>query len=200
LIEPAPLNSRDPFRIFCLGRLSGYKSAGAWDILRNAIFLKNEIPSLEIAFAGGGWRAMKFWCFAQRSNFMAGEKFLHVLGTQTDPQPWFDWSTLVCAGSTSAVEAILANRPLINFSARWLGFVTPEKVEEGFATYFAERSKNTLVRENPGLVIKEILRIYNTWDSAWMGKNVVNVREMVEPHFHGDDVGENLESILKNLE
>ncbi len=127
MVTPTPLRAREPFRVLCFGRLSGYKSAGPWALMNDALALKKEIPSLQLVFVGGGWRSALFRFAAFRANLDAGERFIRVAGTQTDPNPWFEEATLVCAGSTSAVEAALAFRPVVVFTGFWIGLLTPGK-------------------------------------------------------------------------
>ena len=183
LITPTPLPGKDPFRVLCFGRISGYKSAGAWSILKEATRLKKNIPSLEIAFVGGGWRTVKFRLAALRANLAMKESFIRVLGTQTNPDKWFNWASLVCAGSTSAIEAVLAHRPVVALSAFWIGEITPDTLDKAFDFYFAERGGAFLVRDHPEVVVQEILNIYEKWDQENVEKSVTSVRKKVEPRF-----------------
>jgi len=199
LLTPTPVPSRDPFRILCFGRISGYKSAGPMKLLQEAPMLKRKIPSLEIVFAGGGWRAWKFRMLAARANAAAGERYLRVVGTQTDPRPWFERATLVCAGSTSAVEATLAHRPTVVFSGFWIGLLTPERLEEAFASYFGERSGPFYVRHHLDRIPSEILKVYEEWDAAAIGRNVAEVRTAVEPRFRREGAAERFAHIFRSL-
>ena len=199
LIRPSPMPPRDPFRVLCFGRLSGYKSAGPLALLLKAYDLKKEIPSLEITFVGGGWRAWKFRLLAERINRKAGERFIRVAGTRTDPQPWFDWSTLVCAGSTSAVEAALANRPVLAFSGFWIGHLAPDVMDLALANYFGERGGLHYVRERPELVPEGVLKIYREWDDPGMEESTACVRAALEPRFMRDGAAAEFRRIYNSL-
>lgn len=199
LIRPAPPPRREPFRVFCLGRLSGYKSAGMWHLLRHSLILKKRIPTFELAFAGGGWRSLKFRALAEKMNLAAGERFVRALGTQTDPQPWFDWSSVVCAGSTSAAEALLANRPVVAFTAFWLGFLTPDKVDEALGSYFAERKGSVRIEEDPDMIIREIRDLYDSWDDRHLAESLSRTRSLVEPHFLVEDAAAQFRRIFLSL-
>lgn len=199
LLTPTPIPPRDPFRILCFGRISGYKSAGPLKLLQEAPMLKKSIPPLEIAFVGGGWRTWKFRLMAARANAAAGERYLRIIGTQTDPQRWFEWATLVCAGSTSAVEAVLAHRPTVVFSGFWIGLLTPEKLGEAFASYFGERSGPYYVRRHLELIPTEILRVYNEWRNERIERDVAEVRAAVEPRFRREDAAAAFERIFRSL-
>jgi glycosyltransferase involved in cell wall biosynthesis len=183
LLRPSPRPPPDPFRVLCFGRLSGYKSAGPWALLREARALRERIPTLELRFIGGGWRTLKFRALAARHNLAARTRFVRVLGTRIDPQPWFDWATVVCAGSTSAIEAVLAHRPVVGFTGFWLGLLRPDRLEEAFDSYFGERKGEILLRDHPELVGREIARLYETWDPRTLEADVAEVRRRVEPRF-----------------
>ncbi len=101
-------------------------------------------------------------------NLAAGERFIRVVGTRTDPNPWFEEAALVCAGSTSAVEAALAFRPVVVFTGFWIGLLTPERLDAAFASYFGERSGTISVRQHPELLSEEIRHVYKTWDQEKM--------------------------------
>lgn len=199
LLTPTPIPPRDPFRILCFGRISGYKSAGPLKLLQEAPRLKKTIPSLEIAFVGGGWRTWKFRLIAARANAAAGERYLRIIGTQTDPQRWFEWAALVCAGSTSAVEAVLAHRPTVVFSGFWIGLLTPEKLDEAFASYFGERSGPYYVRHHLEKIPAELLKVYEEWDAEKMDRGVSAARAAVEPRFRRDGVAAEFERIFRGL-
>lgn len=197
LITPTPLPRKEPFRVLCFGRISGYKSSGPWALLRDANELKKKISSLEIVFVGGGWRTVKFRLAALRSNMAAGESFIKVAGTRTDPDEWFRWATLVCAGSTSAVEAALAHRPVVVMSGFWMGLLTPGKLEEAFASYFAERRGSIRVKDHPGLVSREVLKVYENWNDAEMEKSTASVRNGVEPRFERESAAAHFGEIFR---
>ena len=198
LIRASPAPPRDPFRVLCFGRLSGYKSAGPLALLQGAPDLKKEIPSLEITFVGGG-RAWKFRLLAERINLEARERFIHIAGTRTDPQPWFDRSTLVCAGSTSAVEAALANRPVLAFSGFWIGHLTPEVMDIALENYFGERGGLHYIRESPGLIPEGVLKIHRNWDDLRIEESTARVRTALEPRFMRDEAASEFSRIFNSL-
>jgi glycosyltransferase involved in cell wall biosynthesis len=197
MVTPTPLRAREPFRVLCFGRLSGYKSAGPWALVNDALALKRDIPSLRLVFVGGGWRAFLFRLTALRANIAAGERFIRVVGTQTDPNPWFEWATLVCAGSTSAVEAALASRPVVVFTGFWIGLLTPEKLDAAFTSYFGERSGSVSVRQHPELLSAEIRNVYEAWEQRGMEEMVHAVREGVIPFFDASTTAEEFERICR---
>jgi glycosyltransferase involved in cell wall biosynthesis len=197
MVTPTPLRAREPFRVLCFGRLSGYKSAGPWALMNDALALKKEIPSLQLVFVGGGWRSALFRFAAFRANLDAGERFIRVAGTQTDPNPWFEEATLVCAGSTSAVEAALAFRPVVVFTGFWIGLLTPEKLDAAFASYFGERSGTISVRQHPELLSAEIRKVYGEWEQGRMEEMVRIVRQQVMPSFDDASTVEEFERICR---
>ena len=199
LLSPTPTLPRDPFRILCFGRISGYKSAGPLALLRGAAELKRQIPSLEITLVGGGWRAWRFRLLAERANLEAGERYIRLVGTQTDPQSWFEWATLVCAGSTSAVEAALANRPVLAFSGFWIGRLTPASMELALSTYFGERGGPFYVKDRPELIPAEVLSLYRDWDGRMIREDSELVRSVLEPLFHREGAAEEFGRIYDSL-
>lgn len=198
LFTPTAIPSKDPFRILSFGRISSFKSITSFSLLKNASYLKKEIPSLEMAFVGGGWRTVKYRMLAAKNNFKAGSKFIKIVGTQIDPQSWIQWSNLVCAGSTSAIEATLANRPVFASTGYYLGLLTPDKLEKAFLTYFAERS-GPLLSENPDLLIDDIIRIYREWDEKTMNENTAAFRIGIETFFERDTVAQNFQKIYEDV-
>lgn len=199
LIAPTPLPEKDPFRVLCFGRISGYKSAGPRALLEDALSLKKKIPSLELVFVGGGWRTLGFRFAAFKINRASESPFVRVVGTQTDPERWFQWSTLVCAGSTSAIEAVLANRPVVALSGYWMGFLTPDRLDEAFSTYFAERAGTSLVRENPGVVSQEVLDVYEQWNQSKLEKSTLSLRNSVEKRFERKSAAEEFKHIYEEI-
>lgn len=184
LINPTPLQTgKDPFRVLCISRLSGFKSDGPFALLKDSLMLKRAIPSLEITFVGGGWRVLKLAWMARAANRTAGEKFVRAVGTKIQPQPWYEWASVICAGSTSGVEGTLANRPVISFTYYWLGMVTPDNAKKAVETFFAQKATEDNVRDNPGLISSELLKLYKNWDSEILSSQLSKVRSIVEPHF-----------------
>ena len=199
LITPSSFPDREPFRVLCFGRISGYKSAGPRALLGEAVQLKKAIPSLEMVFVGGGWRTMKFRLAAMKANLEAKENFVRVVGTQTNPDDWFRWASLVCAGSTSAIEAVLANRPVVVMSGFWMGLLTPDKLEEAFTSYFAERRGTVRVREHPELVAGEVLKVYENWDQSKMEESAAFLRREIGPRFERKNAPDEFRRIMNEL-
>lgn len=199
MVHPTPLPPRDPFRILCLGRLSRWKSPGLRVIVERAEELKRAIPSLKVDFVGGGRRRINFWLSAMKANIRAREVFVHVVGTRPDPQPWMQRATVVCAGATSAVEAILSNRPVLAFSGFWLGLVTPQNLMEGISTHFGERKGDFYVRDDPDVVIKGLIDLYNQWDDERMRAHVNELGKKIWSDFDSETVAETFLSFLAKL-
>lgn len=198
LFTPTPIPWKDPFRVLSFGRISKFKSAASLSLLHNALYMKKRIPSLEMVFVGGGWRTLKFRMLAAKCNYQAKSEFIRIVGTQIDPQKWIEWSTLVCAGSTSAIEATLANRPVVACTGYYLGLLTPEKFGEAFSTYFAERG-GKLLSEDPDLVVKEILRTYDQWEDLNMNETVNSFRIQVEPSFERENVARKFQAVFEQI-
>ena len=196
MVQPTPLPPRDPFRVLCFGRLSGYKSAGPWGLLRDAGALREGIPSLELTFLGGGWRTLKFRALGERENLRAGRRVVRVLGTLTEPQPWFERATVVCAGSTSAIEATLAHRPVVVLSGFWLGPLVPENLEVAFDSYFGERKGDHPVREHPDWTAQALKVLYDAWDPAALEQNLRFLRAAMEPRFRASEAVERFERVF----
>jgi hypothetical protein len=199
LVHPTPLPARVPFRCLCLGRLSRWKSPGLRVIVERAAELRRLIPSLEISFVGGGGRLLQFHRDALKANIQAGKRFVHIAGAKTDPQPWIQQATLVCAGATSAIEAILSNRPVLAFSGFWLGLVTTENLEEGITTHFGERSGGMYVKDNPHIVFDSLLEIYEQWREDQMAQQVQALRDQLAPHFSSKTVSEHFLELMQDI-
>lgn len=197
LINPTPFPPMEPFRVLCIGRLSRRKHLGPLSLLNDAVALKKKIPSLEFVFVGGGGKTNIFRYLAWKANRRAGARFVRVVGAQAESQPWYDWATIVCAGSTSAVEAILANRLVIAFTDHWFGLVTPTNMEQAFRTFFAQRETGVSVRERPGIVSDHLSGVYEAWDHNALEDQVAEVRKMVEPHFDSASTARDFEDCCR---
>lgn len=199
MVEPSPLPPRDPFRVFCLGRLSGYKSPGFRALLDRASFLKKRIPSLEVAFAGGGDRLPLYRIEAMKQNALAGSRFIRVLGTVTDPNPLFRWSTVVCAGATSAAEGVLSNRPTLAFSAFWLGLVTEANSRDAIACHFGERYGSFRLKDRPESVLEALETLYGNWVDSGVEETVKQAREALEREFSSSLTASQFETLFRSL-
>lgn len=199
LVHPTPLPPRVPFRCLCLGRLSRWKSPGLKVLVERAAELRERIPSFEISFVGGGGRLLQFWRDALKANIRVGKRFVHIAGAKTDPQPWIQEATLVCAGATSAIEAILSNRPVLAFSGFWMGLVTRENLEAGISTHFGERSGGMYVKENPDIVFDSLVETYEKWHDGKMASCVRTLREQLAPHFSSKTVSEQFIGLIQDL-
>jgi glycosyltransferase involved in cell wall biosynthesis len=199
LVQPTPLPPRKPFKCLCLGRLSRWKSPGLKVLVERAAELREKIPSLEIRFVGGGGRIVQFWRDALKANIRAGKRFVHIAGAKTDPQPWIQEATLVCAGATSAIEAILGNRPVIAFSGFWLGLVTRENLEAGISTHFGERSGEMYVKDNPNIVFDSLVETYEKWCGKKMALQVQALRDQLAPHFSSKTVSEQFIGLIQDI-
>ncbi|MBW1988254.1 MAG: hypothetical protein JRI97_01780 [Deltaproteobacteria bacterium] len=182
-IHPSPLPTEGPFRVLLFGRLSGFKSPGLRAVVDNAAELKKQIPSLEIEVLGGGWRKTVFAQAAARANRRAGEKFVRVLGAQPDPLPFIQRATLVCAGATSAVEALLAQRLVLAFSGFWIGGVTTENLEYAVDMHFGERGGEFRMKEKPEAAVEGILAMHEQWKTRDMAAETALLREKLAPMF-----------------
>jgi len=200
MVKVSPFPAKDPFKVLCLGRLSGYKSPGFRDLLENAVNLKQSIPSLEMTFVGGGDRTPIYKFMANKVNRRVGQKFVNITGTLTDPNPFFKWSTIVCAGATSAIEGLLSNRPVIAFSGFWMGTVTSEKLQSGIDTHFGERSGDLLMRENPGRSSEEVLRLYKKWEELDLEAQTELMRTRLEKIFSSSLVASSFEELFMSLD
>jgi glycosyltransferase involved in cell wall biosynthesis len=199
MVEPSPLPPRDPFRVFCLGRLSGYKSPGFRALLDRASLLKKRIPSLEVAFAGGGDRLPLYRIEAMKQNALAGSRFVRVLGTVTDPNPLFRWSTVVCAGATSAAEGVLSNRPTFAFSAFWLGLVTEANSGDAIACHFGERYGSFRLKDRPESVLEALESLYGNWADGGVEEIVKQARETLEREFSSSLTASQFETLFRSL-
>lgn len=199
LVNPTPMPPSVPFKCLCLGRLSRWKSPGFKVLVERAIELRAKIPSLEISFVGGGGRLFPFWREAIKANIQAGKRFVHVRGAKTDPQPWIQEASLVCAGATSAIEAILSNRPVMAFSGFWMGLVTVKNLEVGLSTHFGERSGEKYVRDNPNIVFHSLIEIYEKWREEQMATKIRTLRDQLAPHFSSKKVSEQFIGLIQDI-
>ena len=199
LINSTRLPPREPFRILYLGRLSGWKSWGVKVIIDNAVKLKKAIPSLEITVVGGGGRYLNTWWTAKKANARVGNAFVHVVGTQTDPQPWMEQATMVFAGATSAIEVILSNRPVFVLSGFWMGLITKKNIDSGISCHFGDRQGPYCMKCESDVICNAIIDFYNKWDEALMEKHVNVLRERLSPDFNSETIAGQFNSLLENL-
>ncbi|MFP4482253.1 MAG: glycosyltransferase [Thermovirgaceae bacterium] len=199
MMETSPLPDRDPFRVLCLGRLSGYKAPGFRALLDNALPLKEIIPSLEITFIGGGDRLPLFKLTGMKANMRSGETFVRVLGTRPDPNPWIGWSTAVCAGATSAAEAALSNRPVLAFSGYWMGPLLPDSVSRAIDCHFGERDGAFLMRDRPDAAVSGLKKLYETWEPAQIRHQVNETRMLLSQAFDSKKIVRDFLDLFKSL-
>lgn len=199
MVTPTPLPPKDPFHVLCLGRLSRWKSPGLKAIVEYANKLKSEIPTLQITVVGGGRRRLNFWLLAQKANARAGKRFVTIAGTQTDPQPWIKNATVVCAGATAAIEAILSGRPALAFSGYWMGLVTPKNLKEGIDTHFGERTGSFHVKEDPKVVVRGLIDLYRQWDHSEMSQLTGQLQQQLSPDFDSRVIAETFHAVFNTL-
>ena len=199
MIHPTPLPPLEPFRILCLGRLSRWKSPGFRVLVDKAVELRAAIPSLEIVFVGGGGHFLHFWKAAKKANNRAGENFVRVVGTQTDPQPWIRQATVVCAGATSAIETILCNRPVLAFSGFWIGFITEQNLTYGVSSHFGERYGDFYVKDNPDVVYESLIDLYKQWKRDRIIATLNKLRQRLAPDFDSATVANEFRSLFEKI-
>ena len=199
MIHPTSLPLSKPFKILCLGRLSKWKSPGFRILVDKAVELRAAIPSLEIVFVGGGGHFLHFWMAAKRANARAGKIFVRVVGTQTDPQPWIKQATAVCAGATSAVEAILGNRPVLAFSGFWIGLITEQNLTYGISSHFGERYGDFYVKDNPEVVYEGLIDLYSQWKDDRIVATLDKLRQKLAPDFDSVAVANEFQSLFEKL-
>jgi len=186
--ERLPQPARNPFTVLCFGRLSGWKSPGIWALVNNAAELRQQIPSLNIIVVGGGSRMVKFWWAAQRINMRCGANVVRVVGPQTDPIKWFRSASVVCAGATSAAEAILCRRPTVAFSGYWIGLIGHHNIVHGIETHFGERSGDFLVKTNPGIICESLIDLYRNWSDKKMEEESESLHLRLLEEFSTDNI------------
>ena len=205
MVNPAPLGGSDPFSVLCLGRLSRWKSPGMKYLVDHADRLLEQIPSLQLNIVGGGGKLIQFRLAARRTNRRIGRKVVNILGTQVDPNPWYNQATVVCAGATSAIEAILSNRPVIAFSGVWMGPVTEDNLEYGAKTHFGERDGKIYTAMNPNLIYLEdqpqmlmdsLIDLYTHWDEACMQNRVTSLRKRLFSRFDSQKIANNFTRLI----
>ncbi len=199
MITPTACPPRDPFRVLLLGRLSGWKSPGFKAIIENSLELKKKIPSLEIHVVGGGRRRIKFWLAARKLNAAQKEKFIHIVGPQIDPGPWIQRATAVCAGATSAVEALLSNRPTIAFSGFWAGNITKENLQSGISSHFGERQGALRIKDHPEVVLNGIAHFYQHWNQNHIEEDLAHIGKEIRRIFDSASIAEKFSNIFRSL-
>jgi len=199
MVTPTGLPPAEPFQVLCLGRLSRWKSPGLRAIVERAPELKKAIPPLRITVVGGGRRRLSFWLAALKANARAGERFVRIVGTQTDPGPWIAEANLVCAGATAAIEAILSGRPVLAFSGFWLGPVTPQNIKKGVSTHFGERSGDFQIREDPDVVIEALIDLHRQWDQGEMRERVRKLQAELAQDFDSGTVSSAFQSVFDGI-
>lgn len=208
MVNATPLEKKDSFSVLCLGRLSRWKSPGIRYLVNNAHLLRKEIPSLQLYIVGGGRRLVGYKLAASKTNRRIGENVVHILGTKIDPNPWFKKATVVCAGATSAIEAILSNRPVIAFSGVWMGPVTDENLEYGTETHFGERDGEIYTAMNPNLIYlsehphmlaETLIEMYKNWDQESMKKRVESLRNRLFSRFDSKEIAREFTRLIETI-
>ena len=208
MVNPTPLKVKDPFSILCLGRLSQWKSPGIRYLVDNADRLYKKIPSLQLYVIGGGPKLINFKLAAYKTNRRIGKKVVHILGTKINPNPWFEKATVVCAGATSAIEAILSNRIVIAFSGVWMGPVTEKNLEYGTKTHFGERDgeiytamnpKLIYLKEHPRILAQSIEDMYTNWNNEMMKNRVKSLRNQLYSRFDSKEIAHQFTSIIETI-
>jgi len=208
MVSSTPLKKKDPFTILCLGRLSQWKSPGIRYLVDNADRLHKKIPSLQLYIIGGGPKLINFKLRAFKTNKRIGKKVVHILGTKIDPNPWFEKAKVVCAGATSAIEAILSNRPVIAFSGVWMGPVTEKNLEYGTKTHFGERDGEIYTAMNPELIyLKEqphilaqsLVDLYMNWDNETMQNRVESLNNRLYSRFDSDEIAHQFTNLVETI-
>ncbi len=188
IIQGAPPPEKHPFHLVCFGRLSGYKTPGMFRLLEEVDLLEQEIPGFCITLVGGGgWRFWRFKALAAKINRKLGRSCIRAVGTRIDPAPWLEKASVICGGSTSAIEGVLSERPVICFTSHWFGLVTEENLEEALGYYFGERGGHGHFHE-PGVlekVVPEVLRVHREYDSLYESLSAMARR--LQPHFSSEE-------------
>ncbi len=187
MMQVFPMPQRDPFRLLCMGRLSGWKSWGSRAIVAHAAELRREIPSLEITVLGGGGRYLSFWRDARAANRAVGTRFVRLAGMQIDPQPFLREASVVCAGATSAVEAILCGRPVLAVSGWWIGPITEENLQIGVDCHFGDRVSVYKVRNDADAVCQGVIDFYRGWQDAELSKRVEDLRVQLAKAYSAEE-------------
>ncbi len=193
------MSPKDPFHVLCLGRLSRFKSPGIRAMIENATELKKAIPSLKISVIGSGRRIINLWAIANKANLAAGEKFIRFRGTQSNPLPFFEDASVVCAGATSAIEAILCNRPVVAFSGFWMGKVTTDNVDECLANHFGERQGEFYLKDRLEIVCQSLIEIYREWDDQKVAQSSETLRQQLAPEFDGKTIADRFSTLCRQL-
>ncbi len=210
MVQASKLPPRDPFRVLCLGRLSSWKSPAIKYLVWHGAELAKHIPELEIHIVGGGRRIHAFRLAAWRNNLRAGRKVIHILGARTDPTSSFAKSTIVCAGATAAIEAILSNRPVVAVSGVWMGPVTMENLQHGLDSHFGERggeeiddadSKLIYLSRQPEIIGDCLIQLYQEWQSHHFEKQCDDLRLKLFPLFDSDPIARTfIEFVSRNAD
>jgi len=199
MIVPSACPPRDPFKVLLLGRLSRWKSPGFKHVVDNALALKAKIPSLQIYVVGGGRRRLNFWAAAGKANHRAKERFVHVVGAKTDPAPWIQESTVVCAGATSAVEALLSGRPTIAFSGFWVGYIDRQNIDYGISSHFGEREGRLVVKAQPEVVSEALIDLYQNWHQTGIETDLKSVGEALNRQYDSLMVADHFDNLFRMI-
>jgi len=199
MVGPSQLPDKDPFRVLCVGRLSKWKAPGFRWLVENGAYLKEKIPSLELAVVGGGRRLINFRWMAHKTNRQAKTHFVRIPGTQTDPTPWLKWASVVCAGATSAVEAILSGRPTVAFSGFWIGQINRQNLQSAALTHFGERQGDFYVRDNPKVIGQELVALYQNWQDKILAREAAALIAQLSPAYDARKVCQAFETVFNTL-
>jgi hypothetical protein len=159
----------------------------------------SKIPSVEITVVGGGWRRILFERDAVLTNVSSGRKVIHIAGYQADPTPWYAASTIVCGGASCGMEAILSGRPVIAMSGYWFGLVTPENLNDANDTFYAERNGHFWMKDNPEVVLDEIINLYEKWEDDIVKKRTDTLRNALFPEFSPELAVRDWENLLADI-
>jgi hypothetical protein len=81
------------------------------------------------------------------------------------------------------MEAILSGRPVIAMSGHWFGLVTPENLSDADSTFYAERNGRFWLKDNPEVVLDEIISLYENWEDESVKKRTDTLRNALSPEF-----------------
>lgn len=196
---PAPIVSacEDKLRLFFCSRLEADCSDAAQLLCRVAPRLKQEFPSLELWFVGGGQALPDLWREAEAVNRMSSDPFLFFTGRVESPSRLLVHAQAFVGVSRAALEAMAMGVPVIlGGNEGFLGLLTPERLALAEQTNFCCRGCPPL-READFLSACRDLLARSATERAALG---AQLSEYVRCRHSAETVAEAVEQVYrKNL-
>ncbi|HZG18345.1 MAG TPA: glycosyltransferase [Candidatus Bathyarchaeia archaeon] len=122
-----------------VSRLAWQKATVCNMVLRASRLLLPEIENLHIVVVGTGASSFHVHELAKNLNKAVGKPYIHVVGEQTEVQPFYGISDLVIGTGRVALEALACGKPVLAIGNHgFFGLVTPSSYNLAWEYYFGD--------------------------------------------------------------